>query len=75
MPDVKCIHSIQLDWSRYRDTGVNNPAPTKYQPEKVSKSEPSSSVWQVSESVSNTRSAAFFLDLVSVMEAWMAAIN
>ena len=25
IPDVKCRHGIQVNWSRYRDTGITNP--------------------------------------------------
>ena len=26
IPAVKCHHSVEVNWSRYRDTGVTDPA-------------------------------------------------
>ena len=26
IPAVKCLHGVEVNWSRYRDTGVTDPA-------------------------------------------------
>ena len=26
IPAVKCLHVVEVNWSRYRDTGVTDPA-------------------------------------------------